>query len=540
MAARRPRGRIEAAHRLRGAAIALSLVTMLIPSDGTRAQSVPVTQAIGSVAALPAYPDPDGCTRPDAAREHAFLAKRVIAPRKEAWQDAHGGQIAAKAAVKARLAGWPERLLVERAALPETDDAFLRNLARDTWRGLDALVDRDHGLPVDHVRFCGGSLDANRVKIGDYTSGTNIGLHLMATVGAVELELVPREKAVANIRRALETMKNFETYEGFFYNYYDTTSLERTSDFVSFVDSAWLTTGLLVVRQAFPELWADISTLIDRQDYEIFYDPEARLMMHGITVANGKATRSQFHYGMLYTEARLGALIAIGRGDAPEASWFAMHRTLPPSTEWQAQKPQGHEKTVRGHSFYAGTYRFRDLRYVPSWGGSLFEALMPVLALDERAFAPRSLGRNDEIHVEVQRLYAEQLGLPVWGMSPSSKPDSVDYGEFGAAPLGIAGYRSGIVTPHASALALAVAPEAATANLRAIASRYDAYGEFGLYDAIDPATGNVAHAYLSLDQAMSFVAIANYLKDGCVQKRFAADPIASAVLPMLGDEDFND
>jgi hypothetical protein len=378
------------------------------------------------------------------------------------------------------------------------------------------------------------------VKIGDYTSGTNIGLHLMATVGAVDLDLLPRDEAIANVRRVLETLKQLETYEGFFYNYYDTTTLERTSDFVSFVDSAWLTTGLLVVRQAFPELWTDVTALVDRQDYKLFYDPSVKLMSHGLVVTDGKATRSQFHYGMLYTEARLGALIAIGRGDAPEESWFAMNRTLPPSTAWQAQKPQGREKTVRGHSFYAGTYQFRDLRFVPSWGGSLFEALMPVLALDERAFAPRSLGRNDEVHVEVQRLYAEELGQPVWGMSPSSKPDSVDYGEFGAAPLGIAGYRAGVVTPHASALALAVAPAAAAANLRAIASRYDAYGEFGLYDAVDPASGNVAHAYLSLDQAMSFVALANHLKDGCVQKHFAADPIASAVLPMLGDEDFSD
>jgi hypothetical protein len=39
---------------------------------------------------------------------------------------------------------------------------------------------------------------------------------------------------------------------------------------------------------------------------------------------------------------------------------------------------------------------------------------------------------------------------------------------------------------------------------------------------------------------MSFVALANHLKDGCVQKRFAADPIASAVLPMLAEEDFSE
>ena len=527
-------------HWARCAPAALLLLAALAPGPRAEAQSIPVTQAIGSVPATSLYRDPDGCANPDPTREQAFLATRVAAPRKEAWQAERGGQAAAKPHVKARLSGWPQRLLADRATLPQGDAEFLRRLASDTWRGLDALTDRDHAIPVDHVRFCGGSLDASRVKIGDYTSGTNIGLYLMAAVAAADLELIPREQALAIARRVLATLRQLETHQGFFFNYYDTTTLERTSDFVSFVDSAWLTTGLVVVRQALPELWNECSELVDRQDYGLFYDPKAKLMSHGLTIDDGRATPSKFHYGMLYTEARLGSLIAIGRGAAPEDSWFAMHRTLPPSAEWQTQKPLGREKTVRGHSFYAGTYTWRDLRYVPSWGGSLFEALMPVLALDERAFAPRSLGRNDEVHVEIQRLYAEQLGQPVWGMSPSSIPDSIDYGEFGAAPLGIVGYRSGIVTPHASALALAVAPEAATANLRAIASRYDAYGEFGLYDAVDPASGAVAHSYLSLDQAMSFVALANHLKDGCVQKRFAADPIASAVLPMLRDEDFSD
>jgi len=523
----------------RCAPAALMLLLVLAAAPRATGQSIPATQAIGSVSAAPLYPDPDGCARPDPTRERAFLAKRVIAPKKEAWQDAHGGQDAAKPDVKARLSGWPGQLLVDRTTLPTGDEEFLRRLARDTWRGLDALTDRDHAIPVDHVRFCGGSLEASRVKIGDYTSGTNIGLYLMATAGAADLELIPREQALSTAHRVLETLRSLEAFHGFFFNYYDTTSLERTSDFVSFVDSAWLTTGLVVVRQTFPELWNESSELIDRQDYTLFYDAKTKLMSHGVTLVAGKPVRSKFHYGMLYTEARLGNLIAIGRGAATEDTWFAMHRTLPPSTDWQTQKPHGHEKTVRGHSFYAGTYGWRDLRYVPSWGGSLFEALMPVLALDEHAFAPRSLGRNDEVHVEIQRRYAEQLGQPVWGMSPSSSPNSIDYHEFGAAPLGTVGYRAGIVTPHASALALAVAPAAATANLRAIASRYDAYGEYGLYDAVDPASGAVAHSYLSLDQAMSFIALANHLKDGCVQKRFAADPIARAVLPMIGDEDFS-
>lgn len=529
--------RREAPRSLATAVAAFSLIFGL-------AANVPAQTLAALGAARPAgvHPDPDGCRAPDPKLEAAFLHRRVAAPRKEAWQDAHGGHLAAKVHVKARLAGWPSQLLADRAALPRDDAAFLERLARDTWRGIAAMVDREHGLPIDHVRFCGGSLDAAHVKIGDYTSGTDIGLFLLSVTGAVDAGLFPRAEALALLQRSFDSLRRLESHAGFFFNYYDTTSLERTSHFVSFVDSAWLTTGLIVVRQAFPELWGDATQIIDRQDYGLFYDADADLMVHGFDLADGAVEPARFHYGTLYTEARLGALIAIGRGDAPETLWWKMQRTQPATNFWQRQRPKGrHAKLVRGHRVVGGSYAWRGLRYVPSWGGSMFEALMPVLALDERSWAPRSLGRNGEVHAEVQRRHAtETLGYPIWGMSPSAQPNAVDYGEFGVPILGTAGYRPGVVTPHASALALAVAPAEATANLRRIAERYDAYGEYGLYDAIDPETGAVAHAYLSLDQSMSFVALVNHLKDGAIQRRFAADPAVAPALPMLREEDFFD
>ena len=69
---------------------------------------------------------------------------------------------------------------------------------------------------------------------------------------------------------------------------------------------------------------------------------------------------------------------------------------------------------------------------MPSWGGSMFEALMPTLVVDERRHAPESLGRNDVVHAALQRRHAlEKLGYPVWGMSPSATPAGDGYGEFG-------------------------------------------------------------------------------------------------------------
>jgi hypothetical protein len=464
----------------------------------------------------------------------------VAAPKKQFWERSLGSGAAAQAAIKERLVGWPKRLLADRAALPRAPEAFARRLAADTWRGLAALSDRAHNLPLDTVSFRAPSVALRDASIGDYTSTTNIGLHLLATVAALDLELLTLDEARDRIRRTLATLDQLETDDGRYFNYYDTTSLERTSNFVSFVDSAWLTAGLMVVRMAFPEFYEHCAALIEQSDYGAFYDPGYDLISHGYFVA--PRAPSRYHYGVLYTEARLGTLIAIGKGDVPESVWFKMVRTFPPECRWQSLPPLDvRTRSVRGHSFSAGYYEWNGTRYVPSWGGSMFEALMPTLVLDESALAPQSLGPNGRAHVLVQHRYATaDLTLPVWGFSPSATPDSQQYGEFGVKVLGSLGYPAGPVTPHASALALGVVPRAALANLRRLAARYDVYGEYGFYDAVDPRTGRVAYKYLTLDQSMIFLALANHLTDHSVQRRFASDPIAQRVLPLLGAEDFFD
>jgi hypothetical protein len=462
------------------------------------------------------------------------------APRKAAWERSVGGPVAAKEQIRRRLSGWPERLLADRASLPAEDREFLWRVARDTWRGIAAFTDRENGLPIDHVRFGANSLELASTQIGDYVSPSSIGLYLVALSAALELELVTREEALARLGRVMRTLERLESHQGMLYNFYDTTSLERTSGFISFIDSAWLTAGLMVVRGTFPELAELATSMIDASDYGFFYDPEYRQMSHGYYV-DAKA-RSPYHYATLYTEARLGSLIAIGKGDVSEDHWFRMLRTFPVACTWQSLPPQSRRrKQVRGYPVTGGWYEWKGLRYVPSWGGSMFEALMPTLVVDEKALAPRSLGRNAEVHVAVQRRYAlEELGWPVWGMSPAASPGPEGYREYGVPVLGARGYTDAAVTPHAVALALPVDPGAATANLRRLAASYDIYGEYGFFDSVDPRSGAIGAAYLVLDQAMLFLALANHLDAGIVQRRFSSDPIAARALSILADEDFLD
>ncbi len=459
----------------------------------------------------------------------------VDLPRKRAWEESHGGKESARPFVRARLVGLPARAVVDGRTLPRGDRAFLERIAADTWRGLVALTDRESGLPVDHVR-----LGADGLAVGDYTNITNVGLRLIAIVAATDLGLATRVDADAMLRRVLDTLERLETYRGLFFNYYDTTSLERSSNFLSFVDVSWLTAGLIAVRTTVPELAARCTALIDRMPYDLFYDRRRRAVSHGYFVH--RHAPSRYDYGVLYTEARLGVLLAIGKGDIPEDAWYAMIRTYPASCAGQMGTPiDVTRRTIRGHTVVGGRYAWGGTTFVPSWGGSMFEALMPALVLDEARLAPRSLGRNDVAHADVQRRFAtETLGYPVWGMSPSAIPDHDGYREYGVPPLGARGYAPGAVTPHAAALALLVAPEAAVANLRALAAGFAVYGDYGYYDAVDPRSGAVAPAYLALDQSMLFLALADHLAPHGLRERFAADPIVQRALPLLAAERFFD
>jgi hypothetical protein len=460
-----------------------------------------------------------------------------VGPAKTAWEAAQGGPSAAKQALRERLAGWPARLDVDARELPADDGAFLLRVARDTWRGIAAMVDRPSGLPIDHLGFPRASLEARHAAIGDYASTTNLGLYLVAAVAARELGLESASEAQERARRLLDTVERLETRHGFLFNYYDTTTLERTSDFVSFVDSAWFAAGLVVARASFPELAPRCDALLAARDFGLFYDRRRGQMVHGFYVE--PLRRSPYHYGLLYTEARLGSLIAIGKGDVPVEHWRVLEEPSRVAPGPRAGEADGSARFLRAslERFPDGSAAWGGVRFVPSWGGSMFEALMPSLVLDEGRLAPSGLGPNGAAHALVQRRYAlETLGYPVWGLSPSWSPAGDAYREYGVAVLGTHGYGAGAVTPHASALALPLLPAEAIDNLRVLAGRYPIYGDFGFYDAVDPERGTVTRTYLVLDQAMILIALANHLRGGVIQARFEADARIAPVLPLLRGE----
>jgi hypothetical protein len=94
-----------------------------------------------------------------------------------------------------------------------------------------------------------------------------------------------------------------------------------------------------------------------------------------------------------------------------------------------------------------------------------------------------------------------------------------------------------VVTPHASFIALDVAPQQAYANIQALRALYPGvYGPDGFFDAVNPTTGSVGHRYLVLDQSMIMAGLDNAIRDRAMQSHFAQDSVSWAARTYLSME----
>jgi len=440
----------------------------------------------------------------------------------------------------------------------------LETIARDTWTFFDAATDPSTHLPLDNIGFNGAPAR------GTYTSPSNIGVYFWSVVAAHDLRIIGRRAEFERANATLTEVERLSKWHGFLFSWYDTTNghhidspngpdLEgkpAKGQLISTVDNGWYASGLILVRQEFPELAQRATALLDAMDFGIFYDASvqsgpdspAGQMYGGYIADTGPAT---FHYGLLNTETRIAAYVGIGTHRMPGDVWWRTWRTLPASFDWQGQVPQGANVTYRdpqsGKRFtvFEGHYTYAGISFVPSWGGSMFEALMPALVVPENEWGPRSFGLNNILYARAQIAYAKQaLHFPYRGLSPSSTPDDTgNYLAYGARALAsnakCCPYEETAVTPHASFLALDVTPEEAFANIQRLRAVPGLYGKYGFFDAVDPRTNNVGHRYLVLDQSMIMAALDNVLRDGAMREHFARDPIIRAARPYLAMERFS-
>ncbi len=481
-----------------------------------------------------------------------------------------------------------------RAALTAAQRADLQAVAEDTWRFFAADTDAVTHLPLDNL--------GPGAQRGDYTSAANVGVYLWSIVAAHDLGLIPRRTAVAMADATLTTVARMKRSHGFLYQWYDTDDASEIQDpatfapcsadttpalndncfFLSAVDNGWYASGLTVVRQALPEVRL-ATKLLRPMDFSIFYDDRPRTGCNVNAELDGKpATGHQYggyyvgvgpapyHSDVLYTDPRMATYLGLGRGQMPGDVWWTTWRTLPPKQcptdpdySFQGQpRPQGAWVTVHdprsGRAFRVWEGHYTDPgngeKFLPTYNGGMFEALMANLVVPETRWGPDSLGLADRRTVDVQSDYAlHRLGYPVWGLSPSATSDGQGYFAFGAQGLRYPhGKRlaqgpcvpsatddcsrvESTVTPHASFLALPVAPRKAYANIARLRSLYPSVysSDGGFYDAVDPTTGQVGQRRLVLDQSMVMAGLDDALRNGRLQRWFAADPVSAAAKAYL-------
>ncbi|MEU5717833.1 glucoamylase family protein [Streptomyces sp. NPDC020403] len=452
------------------------------------------------------------------------------------------------------------------------DTALLLAWFRDTYRSIEAMT-TDFGLAADRADLSGTAPVVSR-----QTSPTDIGCGLWSAVAAAGLGVIDGAALLRTLERTVSAVETLERHDGFWLNWYDAhdgSVLTRwpgtgapVRPFLSSVDNAWLVTGLRIAADAAPSLRPRIARLLAGADWSTYYtpydpaDPVAGpgQLRGGFWTDTGEPTGH--HYGALNTEPRMASYLGIADGSLPAEHYWHLLRTMLPEHE-QEQPPQGAYAVMDGVRVWQGHYTHRGRKIVPSWGGSMFEALMVPLFVPEAEWSPGSWGVTHRRYVRGQIEHGlAEARYGYWGFSPADVPEG-GYQEYGVDALGmqVDGYASntdrtytthgaplpdpsaftnGVVTPHASFLALPYAPGEAVANLRALARDFGAYDEgYGFRDSVNVSTGRVSDFVLALDQGMTAAALAQALCPGLLQRPFRTGGFRSRVRPLLARERFS-
>ncbi|MGH8891963.1 MAG: glucoamylase family protein [Actinomycetes bacterium] len=478
------------------------------------------------------------------------------------------------------------------AATTPAQDVVLREYVADTWTSMAAMADPATGLVSDNIHA-----NMRPKSRAAYTSPTNIGAYLWSAVVAREVGLITDSEAHDRIATTLHTLPTLEIHEpsGMYYNWYDpATGTKLTTwpadgstvhPFLSSVDNGWLATALEVVKHHVPDLADEADVVLSRMDFGYYYNPAENQIRGGFWLTerpgsvpgNYRGGETVYytghHYGAFNTEPRMASYLGIASEQIPQKHYFGTFRTFPNENcdwSWTEQRASGEWREHLGVRVFEGAYTYRGKRLVPTWGGSMFEALMVPLFVPEEEWGPRSWALTHPTYVQAQIEHGTaEAGYGYWGFSPSNNP-SGGYREYGVDQIGMnpdgyssdqqrttvdegyvvgstvcrpaqplpTSYGEGVVTPHASFLALRYAPDQALANLANLRADFGAYGQGGFYDAVNVTTGKKSMRYLSLDQGMVMAALGNALAGDVMRAPFASGPMRQRVAPLMGMEDF--
>jgi hypothetical protein len=454
----------------------------------------------------------------------------------------------------------------------DDDRATLERYARDTWASFVAMTDPGSGLAADSLRADG--------ERSVQTSTTNIGAYMWSTLVAEELGIIGHGEALDRLGRTIGTLERMERHpeSGQFFNWYDHRTGEKLTvwpptgepltPILSSVDNGWLATGLRLVERSVPELSDRAGGLFDSMDFGFYYRPDVNRILFHYVPSTGEAVCC---YDTIVSESRIASYIGIAKGELPQRHYYGAWRSFPDSCDWswQETRPLGFDRTYFGIDVFEGAYPYAGTRLTPSWGGSMFEALMPPLFVPEDRWGPGSWRANHPLTVAAQiRHGLVEAGYGYWGFSPANVPEG-GYAPYGVDAIGMnptgypsnedetlvdagfagcpgrpaqpdpppSAYTNGVVTPHAAFLALRWAPRRTLANLARLERDFDVYDKWGFRDSVNVDNGVPSSFYLSLDQGMIMAAIGNALADDMLRRAFVTRESERVLRPVVGVEE---
>ena len=392
------------------------------------------------------------------------------------------------------------------------ESSFRDELAADTWAYLSSDWATTNHLPW--------SWRWTRDDRGDYANTTEIGLYALSWLAAYELQRPwspSWAEAETEVTAVLDQLRVWQTglqshqphgpnayQNSVFYQWYwiseepPVVGVGHADQVVPSVDNAWLAASLITIREfaeahGYSGMAQKADEILDDLDLRLWYDDDTHRFFWGDTHDPRAGGQPDFYSD----ENRIINVVARALGHL-SAEEFRL------SLEALKQSP--------------GTYEGITVEKVAG-DGSYFTYAAPALFLREMA---TSYGDDTVLPaIQAQIAYAEDQGYGAWGLSDCFDVEDGGYVQQGAPPAAIGGSpetRPGLVTPHASALAVItpLAPDA-IANLRTISDTFScAYdAQYGFRDSVMtrsevPDYGGCSDRFSALGQEWLFLSLVNH------------------------------
>ena len=387
----------------------------------------------------------------------------------------------------------------------------------------------------------------------EYTNPSLIGNWLTTIVAAKDLGVATASQAQANAAAVLAQLQKLATNQGFFYRWYSTKTGEAlaspqgrpvTDGYVSTVDNGWLAQGMVTAAQAFPQLAAGFNTLLSAMQWQVLYDQKDNVLFNGYQVGGSYSNAT---YQNAYSGPRIANYMAIGSGKVPGALWWGPART-PPANRRQRQVPQGQPtnytdpQSHQNFTVFEGHYAYDHIKFVPTFDGSLYQALAPDLVVPEQSMAPNSLGLNDRNTALAQGAYgAFGARTPTWGWAPATSPTGryTNYGvpDLSSAPGNVS---HDVAVPYAAFLALATIPAQADGDITQLTATYpNIYTQYGFLDSATISTGAVATRFMAVSQTAILMAVDDAVDHDQLQSYVGDSSYGTTLAPYLRMEQYS-